>query len=79
VRSDRKRADVESIKTFETNLRELLSPPAGMKPTLAIDPGFRTGCKVAVLDQTGKFLEYQTVFPTPLLSHIVRLTVRLRT
>jgi uncharacterized protein len=57
-------ADVESISTFEANLRELLlSAPAGMKPTLAIDPGFRTGCKVAVLDQTGKFLEYQTIFP----------------
>ncbi|MBW4644881.1 MAG: RNA-binding transcriptional accessory protein [Goleter apudmare HA4340-LM2] len=57
-------ADIESIKTFETNLRELLlSAPAGMKPTLAIDPGFRTGCKVAVLDHTGQFLEYQAVFP----------------
>ncbi|MBD2666444.1 RNA binding S1 domain protein [Richelia sinica FACHB-800] len=57
-------ADIESIKTFETNLRELLlSAPAGMKPTLAIDPGFRTGCKVAILDETGKFLEYQAVFP----------------
>lgn len=57
-------ADVESIKTFEANLRELLlSAPAGMKPTLAVDPGFRTGCKVSVLDQTGKFLEYQTIFP----------------
>jgi len=57
-------ADIESIKTFETNLRELLlSSPAGMKPTLAVDPGFRTGCKVSVLDQTGKFLEYQAVFP----------------
>ncbi|MBD2450834.1 RNA-binding transcriptional accessory protein [Nostoc sp. FACHB-152] len=57
-------ADIESIKTFETNLRELLlSAPAGMKPTLAIDPGFRTGCKVAVLDETGQFLEYQAVFP----------------
>ncbi len=65
VRSDRKAyADIESIKTFETNLRELLlSAPAGMKPTLAIDPGFRTGCKVTVLDETGKFLEYQSVFP----------------
>jgi uncharacterized protein len=65
VRGDRKAyADLESIKTFESNLRELLlSAPAGMKPTLAIDPGFRTGCKVAVLDETGKFLEYQTVFP----------------
>ena len=57
-------ADIESIKTFETNLRELLlSAPAGMKPTMAIDPGFRTGCKVAILDQTAKFLEYQAVFP----------------
>ena len=57
-------ADIESIKTFETNLRELLlSAPAGMKPTMAIDPGFRTGCKVAILDETGKFLEYEAVFP----------------
>ena len=57
-------ADIESIKTFEANLRELLlSAPAGMKPTLAIDPGFRTGCKVVVLDKTGQFLEYQAVFP----------------
>ena len=65
VRSERKAyADIESIKTFETNLRELLlSPPAGMKPTLAIDPGLRTGCKVAVLNETGKFMEYQTIFP----------------
>jgi protein Tex len=65
VRSDRKScADVESIKTFETNLRELLlSAPAGMKPTLAIDPGFRTGCKVSALDETGQFLEYQAIFP----------------
>jgi uncharacterized protein len=65
VRSEVKEwADLESIKTFEVNLRELLlSPPAGMKPTLAIDPGFRTGCKVAVLSETGKFLEYQAIFP----------------
>jgi uncharacterized protein len=65
VRSAKKLdADIESIKTFETNLRELLlSPPAGMKPTLAIDPGFRTGCKVSVLDETAKFLEYQAIFP----------------
>ncbi|WP_242041635.1 Tex family protein [Alkalinema sp. FACHB-956] len=65
VRSQKKlEADIESIKTFESNLRELLlSAPAGMQPTLAIDPGFRTGCKVAVLDTTGKFLQYQAVFP----------------
>ncbi|KAM3101177.1 Tex family protein [Phormidesmis sp. 146-12] len=65
VRAEKKtEADIESIKTFESNLRELLlSAPAGMKPTLALDPGFRTGCKVAVLDQTGKFLQYQAIFP----------------
>ena len=65
VRSDRKAwADLESIQTFEANLRNLLlSSPAGRKPTLAIDPGFRTGCKVAVLSDTGKFLEYQAIFP----------------
>ncbi|HEY9811020.1 MAG TPA: Tex family protein [Halomicronema sp.] len=65
VRSAKKlEADTESIQTFETNLRELLlSAPAGMKPTLAIDPGFRTGCKVSVLSETGKFIEYQAIFP----------------
>ncbi|NTV47321.1 MAG: RNA-binding transcriptional accessory protein, partial [Chlorobiales bacterium] len=57
-------ADEESIKTFETNLRELLlSSPAGMKPTLGVDPGFRTGCKVVAIDATGKFLDYKTIFP----------------
>ncbi|MEB3213180.1 MAG: Tex-like N-terminal domain-containing protein, partial [Leptolyngbyaceae bacterium] len=57
-------ADIESIRTFEVNLRNLLlASPAGMKPTLGIDPGFRTGCKVAALDETGKFLEYQAIFP----------------
>ncbi|MDJ0773265.1 MAG: Tex family protein [Mastigocoleus sp. MO_167.B18] len=64
VAEKKKEADIESIKTFEANLRELLlSAPAGMKPTLGIDPGFRTGCKVAVLDRTGQFLEYQPIFP----------------
>jgi uncharacterized protein len=57
-------ADRESIRTFEANLRELLlASPAGMKPTLGIDPGFRTGCKVAAVDSTGKLLEYETVQP----------------
>jgi uncharacterized protein len=57
-------ADRESVKTFETNLRNLLlASPAGMKPTLGIDPGFRTGCKVVAIDRTGKFLEHQTLYP----------------
>jgi protein Tex len=65
VRSIKKQAaDLESIQTFAANLKELLlSAPAGMKPTCAIDPGFRTGCKVAIIDNTGKFLEYQAIFP----------------
>jgi protein Tex len=65
VRSDRKDyADLESIQTFEANLRNLLlASPAGRKPTLAIDPGFRTGCKVVALSDTGKYLEYQAIFP----------------
>ncbi len=57
-------ADRESIATFEANLRQLLlSAPAGMKPTMGIDPGLRTGCKLVVLDETGKLLAHDTVFP----------------
>lgn len=57
-------ADSESIKNFGKNLRDLLlSSPAGMKTTIGIDPGFRTGCKVVVVDSTGKFLEYKNIFP----------------
>ncbi|MBN1448225.1 MAG: RNA-binding transcriptional accessory protein [Bacteroidetes bacterium] len=65
VRYDKKlEADMASIQTFEVNLRELLlAAPAGMKPTLGVDPGFRTGCKVVAIDRTGKFLEYRAVFP----------------
>jgi len=72
-------ADIESIKTFEANLRELLlSAPAGMKPTLAIDPGFRTGCKVVVLDETGKFLEYQAIFPHQAAEQILKAAQTLK-
>ncbi len=65
VRVDKKLfADKESIRTFEENLRELLlSSPAGMKPTMGVDPGFRTGCKVSIISETGKFLHYETIFP----------------
>ncbi len=65
VRLEKKKySDVVSIQNFEANFRELLlSSPAGMKPTLGVDPGFRTGCKVAAIDETGKFVGYETVFP----------------
>lgn len=57
-------ADLESVKVFSDNMRQvLLSSPAGMKTTIGVDPGFRTGCKVVVLDKTGKFLEYKSIFP----------------
>src|SRR5687767_6737236 len=65
VRLEKKQqADAASVGTFEANLRELLlASPAGLKPTLGVDPGFRTGCKAAALDHTGKLLEYQTIMP----------------
>ncbi|MGB3291652.1 MAG: helix-hairpin-helix domain-containing protein [Phormidesmis sp.] len=57
-------ADEESIQTFAENLRNLmLAAPAGMKPTLGVDPGFRTGCKVAAISETGQFLAYEAIYP----------------
>lgn len=62
----KERADAEAIDVFAQNLTELLlAPPAGDQVTMGIDPGYRTGCKVAVVDGTGKFLEHATVFATP--------------
>ena len=61
----KREADQESILNFEKNLRHLLlTSPAGHVPMLAIDPGFRTGCKMVALDKTGKFLAYQQIFPS---------------
>ncbi len=57
-------ADEASIQTFAENLRNLmLAAPAGMKPTLGVDPGFRTGCKVAAISETGQFLAYEAIYP----------------
>ncbi len=62
----KERADDEAIAVFGKNLRELLlAPPAGPKVTLGIDPGFRTGCKLAVVDGTGKYIAHTTIYPTP--------------
>lgn len=59
-------ADESAIQVFARNIRELLlAPPAGPHVTIGIDPGFRTGCKLAVVDATGRFLENQTIYPTP--------------
>lgn len=60
------KADEEAIAVFASNLRELLlAAPAGPQMTIGVDPGFRTGCKLAVVDGTGKFLANTTIYPTP--------------
>ena len=60
----KEKADREAIKVFSTNLRQLLlAPPLGSKRILAIDPGFRTGCKVVCLDESGELLMNQTIYP----------------
>ncbi len=60
----KKKADEEAIRVFADNLRELLlASPLGQKNMLAIDPGFRTGCKVVALDRQGKLLENEVVYP----------------
>lgn len=59
----KKRADEEAIRVFVDNLRQLLlSAPLGQKNVLAIDPGFRTGCKVVCLDRQGKLVHHETIF-----------------
>lgn len=58
------RAESHAINVFSTNLKALLSqPPLAGKVVLGIDPGFRTGCKIAVVDQTGKLLDTSTIYP----------------
>lgn len=60
------RAGEQAIKMFEVNLRPLLlQPPVKGKVTLGLDPGYRTGCKVAVVDETGKVLDTGVIFPVP--------------
>jgi uncharacterized protein len=60
----KKRADADAIKVFADNLRELLfAAPLGQKAVMAIDPGFRTGCKVVLLDRQGKLLHNDVVYP----------------
>src|SRR5690606_2498678 len=61
----KKRADEEAITVFVRNIRELLLAPAlGERPVIAIDPGFRTGCKTVVLDAQGKLLFDTVIYPS---------------
>ena len=62
----KEKADTEAISVFTQNLRQLLlAAPLGQVTTLAIDPGFRTGCKVVILDPQGKLLHNETIYPHP--------------
>ena len=62
----KQRADDEAIRVFADNLRQLLlSAPLGRRRVLAIDPGFRTGCKTVCLDEQGALLHYETIYPHP--------------
>ncbi len=62
----RERAEAEAIEVFATNLKDLLlAAPAGAKATIGLDPGLRTGVKVAVVDATGKVLDHAAIFPNP--------------
>lgn len=62
----KEKADTEAIKVFVTNMQQLLlEPPLGQKVVMAIDPGFRTGCKVVILDRLGKLMHNENIYPHP--------------
>ncbi len=62
----RERAENDAIQVFSSNLKDLLlAAPAGPRPTIGLDPGLRTGVKVAVVDATGKVLDHGAIFPNP--------------
>lgn len=73
LKEAKEKADIESIKIFGENLRQLLlAPPVGQKRVLAIDPGFRTGCKVVCLDEQGGLLHNEAIFPHPPASEKIK-------
>lgn len=66
LKEAKEKADIESINVFGDNLTQLLlSPPVGQKRTMAIDPGFRNGCKIVCLDKQGNLLHHEIIFPHP--------------
>ena len=75
----KKRADEEAIRVFAANLRELLlASPLGAKRVMAIDPGFRTGCKLACLDATGKLLFHDVIYPVEPANRAAEAAVKLK-
>ena len=73
IKEAKEKADIESIRIFGENLRQLLlAPPVGQKRVLAIDPGFRTGCKVVCLDEQGNLLHNEAISPHPPVSEKIK-------
>lgn len=73
IKEAKEKADIESVNVFGENLTQLLlSPPVGQKRTMAIDPGFRNGCKIACLDESGNLLHHEVIFPHPPQSEKVK-------
>ncbi|MCH5173520.1 MAG: RNA-binding transcriptional accessory protein [Bacteroidales bacterium] len=66
IREAKERADAESVRVFGENLRQLLlQAPVGSKRTMAVDPGFRNGCKIACLDEQGNLMHHTIIYPHP--------------
>lgn len=75
----KEKADEEAIKVFASNLQQLLlSPPLGQKRVMAIDPGFRTGCKVVCLDSEGNLLHNDVIYPHPPKQNVVDAATAIR-
>ena len=76
----KEKADDEAIETFAQNVRQLLfAPPLGRKRVLAVDPGFRTGCKVVCLDEQGNLLHNDVIYPTAPHNDIAGATKKIQT
>ena len=75
----KEQADDEAIRVFAQNLRQLLlDAPLGQKRVMAIDPGFRTGCKVVCLDEQGNLLHHEAIFPHPPVNRRMQATVHVQ-
>jgi len=75
----KEKADAEAIRVFTANLRQLLlAPPLGQKNVLAIDPGFRSGCKVVCLDRQGNLMHNETIYPHPPQSEVKQAMAKIQ-
>lgn len=75
----KEKADKEAIRVFAENLRQLLMlPPLGQKTVLAIDPGFRSGCKIVILDRQGRLLHNETIYPHPPQSEVKQSVTKIQ-